>query len=235
MARRQEEKEARRRARLEAEAKEAKAAASRRRLQLVFGGVLGALIVGGVIVGVLAASGGNTDKNGPRTAVASNIKLPTPQTADLQTAVDAAGCSTASHPIEGRNHEDKVFTESDYKTNPPTSGNHFPNWAQDGIYDSNTEPQLGKLVHPLEHGRVEIQYKPGTPQPIIDKLEAFLAESDPSGYHELLFPNETNMTPEIAATAWGFSLDCPKYNDKIFDALRTFRDAHIDNGPETVP
>ena len=27
-----------------------------------------------------------------------------------------------------------LFTEADYKTNPPTSGNHYPEWYQDGVY-----------------------------------------------------------------------------------------------------
>jgi hypothetical protein len=43
------------------------------------------------------------------------------------------------------------------------------------------------------------------------------------------------MKPEIAATAWTHSVTCPKMNDKVFDAIRTFRARYIDKGPETVP
>ena len=89
-------------------------------------------------------------------------------------------------------------------------------------------------MHPLEHGRILIQYKPGTPKATVDKLEALLAESE-DGYHMLLFENTTGMTSAVAATAWTHSVTCPKMNDKVFDAFRTFRARYIDKGPEQVP
>src|SRR3954453_7116781 len=55
------------------------------------------------------------------------------------------------------------------------------------------------------------------------------------GFHMLLFENTTNMPSAVAATAWGHSLTCPTMNDKVFDALRTFRTAYINKGPETAP
>jgi hypothetical protein len=155
------------------------------------------------------------------------------KTKDLTTAAKLAGCTVTKSPIEGRNHEDKIFTAADYRTNPPTSGNHFPQWAQDGIYDESNLPQLGMLVHTLEHGRIDVQYQPGASAELVAELTAFGRET--KGYHELLFPNDTDMTPEVAATAWGYSLTCPEVNDKIWDALRAFRDARIDKGPELVP
>src|SRR4029079_8053407 len=90
---------------------------------------------------------------------------------------------------------------TDYKTNPPTSCNRNPVWYQDGIYNPGDVPNLGKLVHPLEHGRVEIQYKPGTPQSVVTQLEALYQESS-QGYHMLLFKNTTGMKYQVAATAW---------------------------------
>ena len=50
----------------------------------------------------------------------------------------------------------------------------------------------------------------------------------------LLFENTTGMPSAVAATAWGHSLTCPEMNDKVFDAIRTFRARYIDKGPETV-
>ena len=90
------------------------------------------------------------------------------------------------------------------------------------------------LVHTLEHGRINVQYKKGTPEADVAKLEALLAEQN-EGYHMLLFENTTGMEPAIAATAWTHSLSCPTMNDKVFDAIRTFRARYIDKGPETVP
>jgi hypothetical protein len=43
------------------------------------------------------------------------------------------------------------------------------------------------------------------------------------------------MKAKIAATAWTHSLTCPEMNDKVFDAIRTFRARYIDKGPERVP
>jgi len=110
----------------------------------------------------------------------------------------------------------------------------FPEWYEDGIYAPGTTPNLGMLVHTLEHGRIDLQYKPGTSPETVTRLEKLVDELD-SGYHMLLFENGTNMPYAVAATAWGHLLGCPTMNDKVFDALRTFREAHIDKGPEVVP
>ena len=64
------------------------------------------------------------------------------------------------------------------------------------------------LVHTLEHGRINVQYKKGTPAADVAKLEALLAEQN-EGYHMLLYENTTDMEPAVAATAWTHSLTCP--------------------------
>jgi len=237
MASRQEEKEARRKARLEQEAAERKAAARNKRLQLVLGGGLALAIV--VAVVIVLVSGGD-DKNmsqgsGDAQAASADVTLPAQQTSDIQEAVKASGCTLTHPPDEGRGHENKEFTAADYKTNPPTSGAHFPQWAQDGVYAPENTPPLGQLVHTLEHGRIDVQYKPGTDPELVKKLEAFVAENE--GYHMLLFQNPTNMDAQVAATTWTQSLTCTsaQTGDKMWDALRTFRDRYIDTGPEKVP
>jgi hypothetical protein len=238
VAHRQEEKEARRRERLAREEEARKASARRRRLQYVAGGVLAVALVGGIVailaLGVLGGdSSGGAGQPTDASDAAASVKLPKQETGDLKTAAKAAGCTVADPKIEGSTHETKDFKASDYKTNPPTSGNHNPDWYEDGIYDPGNTPRLGMLVHPLEHGRIEVQYKPGTPKSTVNQLEALLNESD--GYHMLLFQNTTGMSSAVAATAWGHSVTCPAMNDKVFDALRTFRTAYIDKGPEAVP
>ena len=89
-------------------------------------------------------------------------------------------------------------------------------------------------MHTLEHGRIEVQYAPGTPKETVTQLEALLGEEQ-DGYHMLLFQNTTGMDAAVAATAWGHSLTCPKLDDTTWDALRTFRTSYIDKGPESVP
>jgi hypothetical protein len=238
VASRQQEKERRRQERLERERAEAAAEARRKRLQFAFGGVLVIAIVAGVVAvtaGALGGGGSGGSGNGPKPASkAAKVGIPAQRTASLTVAAKAAGCVVRTEPIEGRTHLTKNFTERDYKTNPPTSGNHNPVWYQDGIYSPGTTPRLGMLVHPLEHGRVEIQYKPGTPAHTEQQLETLYDQLD-GGYHMLLFQNTTRMPYAVAATAWGHLLGCPTMNDRVFDALRTFRAAYIDKGPEIVP
>jgi Protein of unknown function (DUF3105) len=237
VASRQEEKERRRKERLEREQAAKKAAARRRRLQYVLGGLLGAAAIAGVALILVSGVGGGDggeegEPTGPSEA-AANVELPQQQIGDVREAAKAAGCRLRSPEIEGATHETRQFTPADYKTNPPTSGNHFPEWYDDGIYEPGTVPELGQLVHTLEHGRINVQYKPGTPPNTVLQLEALLAETE--GYHMLLYENTTGMDAQIAATAWGQSLTCPEMNDKVFDAIRTFRNEYIDKGPESVP
>jgi hypothetical protein len=237
MAHRQDEKRRRREEREARERAEAAAAARRKRLQWAGGGVLALAIVVGVVVLAVAGLGGGGSNDGQASqadAASAKVKLPQQQISNVDAAAKAAGCVLQHPPIEGRTHLTKNFKPSDYKTNPPTSGNHNPVWYQDGIYEPGDTPRLGELVHPLEHGRIEIQYKPGTPKSTVDQLEALYDEMG-HGYHELLFQNTTGMKYQVAAAAWGQLLGCPKMNPKVFDAMRTFRERYIDKGPEIVP
>jgi len=229
---RQEEKERRRQERLEREQAEARRASRRKRMQLAFGGVLALAVIAGIVVVVFVLGG--SDSTGKAKTASSDAKLPVQQVSDTKEAAKAAGCTLNNPAYEGATHEQKTFKPSDYKTNPPTSGNHTPDWYEDGIYSPGDVPSLGKLVHPLEHGRIEIQYRPGTPAKTVGQLEALLAEND-DGYHMLLFENTTGMQSAVAATAWTHSVTCPEMNDKVFDAFRTFRARYIDKGPERVP
>jgi hypothetical protein len=232
---RQEEKERRRQERLEQEQAQARAAERRKRVQLAFGGLLSVAAIGAVAFLLLGTGGGASGEGKPTKASdAPAVKLPVQKTSNIGDAAKAAGCTLANPPFEEANHVDKDFKPSDYKTNPPTSGNHTPNWYDDGIYAPGDTPSLGMTVHPLEHGRIEVQYKPGTPKATVARLEALLAEND-DGYHMLLFQNGTGMKAQVAATAWTHSLTCPAMNDKVFDAIRTFRARYIDKGPEKVP
>jgi hypothetical protein len=234
---RQEQKEARRRERLERERKEAAAASRRKRLQLAGGAVLAVAALAGIVVAIAVGFGGDDGGSGgdaPDVDPQVAARLPAQATSDYEEAAEAAGCKLSNPTFEGANHEEREFAPADYQTNPPTSGNHTPDWYDDGIYEPDTTSELGMLVHTLEHGRINIQYKPDTPADTVAELEALYAEMN-EGYHLLLYENTTGMEAAVAATAWTHSLTCPRMNDKVFDAIRTFRARYIDKGPETVP
>jgi Protein of unknown function (DUF3105) len=228
MSSRQEEKERRRQERMAAEEAAKRSAARRKRMGIVAGGVLAAAIA--VVIVLAVVSGGDEGANQAQ----GDVVAPTFEVTNLQEAARAADCRVQSFRIEGRGHTSR---DVQYRTNPPTSGEHDPTPADDGVYAPNNPPDKEASVHSLEHGRILIQYKAGTPQQRIDQLQAVFAEEvkGTEGYHTLLFQNQTNMEPALAVTAWGRSLTCPAFNDRVFDAIRAFRTQNVDKGPEFIP
>jgi hypothetical protein len=144
---------------------------------------------------------------------------PPPQTTDLAAAAKKAGCKLQLKlKDEGHNHV-PPGTEIEYKTNPPTSGDHVepPYQQADGAYSEM--PEELDIVHTLEHGRLEIQYSPDLPE--ADQLE-LKGLYDTMYGADLLFPNP-KMPYEVAATTWTNLLGCPTYKGAAtLDAIRAF-------------
>jgi Protein of unknown function (DUF3105) len=230
MSSRAEEKERRRQERLAAEQEAHKRAAQRKRLGLVGGGVLAAAIV--VVLALVVFAGGDGDESSAREG--GGAAIPAVQIENLAEAARAAGCEVETTPNAGRGHTGETVK---YETNPPTSGDHDPTPSEDGIYAAGNPPDVEASVHALEHGRILIQYKRGTPAQRISQLETLFDEEvkGSGGYHTLLFENQTNMPYAVAATAWTQALTCDSWNDKVFDALRAFREQYVDKGPEFIP
>lgn len=240
MASRKEQKERARQARLAAERQAAAKAARARRIRIGLGVPLTIAIVAAIAVAIAAGGGG-----GSRAALApapSGVKLPAPKTTDLAAAVRAAGCTTIDTPDavalspQNRTHVDPA-TKLKYQINPPTYGPHYPSPASDGYYPPAKTPATGYLLHAMEHGRIEYQYRPGLPAAQLQQLQALFNETDgqwSGGQLLLLFENETNMPYAVAATAWGHVLGCKTFNPNVFDALRDFRAAYTNKGPENL-
>ncbi|HEY6761047.1 MAG TPA: DUF3105 domain-containing protein [Baekduia sp.] len=241
MSSRQEEKERRRREREERERAESAKATSRRRLQLVAGAVIGVVALGAVVAAIVSAAGGGGGGGSDSASSSGSYKevsLPVRKTTDFDAAVKAAGCFYKSYPSEGRTHlPSDTAVNNKYKTNPPTSGNHRPTPAEDGVYAPDNTPDKENFVHTLEHGRIELQYAPTAPAAVRNQLYSIFNEKNKgvSGYHMMLFENNTNMPYEVAATAWTQLLGCKTVNPKTWDAIRAFRDRFTDKGPELIP
>jgi hypothetical protein len=219
MSSRAEEKERRREERV-ARKQEAKRAASRKRTLQIGGGVVLGIAVIAVLAIVVFAGGGSKDSSVDTTKLAADAK--------------AAGCTFQSFPSEGRTH---TASTVNYKTNPPTSGNHNPTPAQDGFYRAGNTPPKENFVHSLEHGRIEFQYKPGAPAAQVTMLRRLAEEplNGSAGYHVLFFENNTKMPSEFAATAWTKSISCPQMSTQSVDAMREFRKSYTDKAPEFIP
>ncbi|MDX6607900.1 MAG: hypothetical protein QOD14_2440 [Solirubrobacterales bacterium] len=251
MASRKEEKERLRAQRLAAE--RAASSGGRRRLfagYVVAGALALAVVAGLVAVIASGGSGGGAAANACSNAHIQNTgsfkgltpdcRTGTPeavnptQYADLSAAAQNAGCQLKLNlPDEGNTHVPDS-TPVHYGTVPPTSGNHNPVPISDGAYttpvtsDTSKHPNIRNEVHAMEHGRIEIHYKPGLPQNVQLALKGVF-DADPPGM--LLYP-DPNMPYDVAVTAWTNEVVCPKYNPTVLDVIRDFRDQYRGNGPE---
>ena len=242
MANRREEKERLRQIREEAEQREA--SEQRRKLMLGYAvaGLLGAAVVAGLLV-VLLSSGGSS-ASGNSHIVASQFTTtqnlepddregtptdagPLASAAKLPQAAKAAGCVLRNPPDEGNTHLASGSPTPDYKSNPPTSGNHDPIPLSNGEYRSPVT-DFRHAVHTLEHGRIEVQYKPSLPEAQQLDIKGVVDED----FRNVLLFQNPKMPYEVAATAWGHLIGCKAYSAKVLDAIRAFRDTYRDRGPE---
>jgi hypothetical protein len=229
------EREKRRQERIEAEG----ADASSNRNRLLVGYAIASTVVLAIAVAVfLLVSGGGNDSGSPEGDAHINLNASVGSTngvepdnragtvpaavevTDLQAAAKQAGCELRlGLEDEGSSHIPKGSPSPDYKTSPPTSGNHVepPYQQADGAYSEM--PAEIDIVHSLEHGRLEIQYAPDLPKP--DQL-ALKGVYDTMYGATLLFPND-KMPYEVAATTWTNLIGCPTYKGAItLDAIRDF-------------
>jgi len=253
MSTRKEEQERRRGERLAAEQRES--SAERRRLiagYIVAGALTLAVVIGLVIVLTSGGDDGGGEnqtsgdfpeeahiqaQSGSVNDVATDDREGTAPPAlsdgDLESAADAAGCELQLDlEDEGNTHLEPDAKEPNYKTSPPTSGNHItpPLQQADGAYSEN--PGNLYVVHALEHGRINVQYSPDLSEEDQLALKGVFDE-DPAG--ALFFPNE-DMPYDVAVTAWTQLMGCPSYEGAAtLDAIRDFRDIYRGQGPEDVP
>jgi hypothetical protein len=241
--RREEERERLRQAREERE--KSQVGSEKRRLMIGYG--LAALVGVAVLVGIVMVIVSSASKNDSGNAHISQQSGSTngiqPDTRDgstvaavkvtnLKEAAKKADCDLRLNlSEEGRNHLPVTAPTPEYKTNPPTSGNHVepPYQQADGAYKEM--PRELDIVHSLEHGRMEIQYSP-------DLAES--AQLELIGLYDtlygatLLFPNE-NMPYEVAATTWRNLIGCNEYKGAItLDAIRDFGKQTWSKGPESA-
>jgi hypothetical protein len=249
MASRKEEKERLRAQRLAAE--RASQSGGRRRLLAgyVVAGVLSLAVVAGLVAVIAGGSGGGGATNacsnahiqnsaGTFAGLTPDCRQGTPppaiQYGDLAISAQKASCELKLNlPDEGNTHVPNS-TPVHYGTVPPTSGNHNPVPIDDGAYttpvtsDTSAEINIRNEVHAMEHGRVEIHYKPSLPEKEQLALKGVF-DADPDGM--LLYP-DPDMPYDVAVTAWTNEVVCPTYGPTVLDVIRNFRDTYRGNGPE---
>lgn len=265
MSSRQEEKERLRAERMAAHSHEQSAARRRLIAGYVAAGILAAAVLAG-LVAVIASGGGGGDGGGGDVPEAAHVQAqsgvfadlayddregttpPAIQFGDLQESARMAGCELRLDlPDEGNSHftdEAQGDKPGAYKTVPPTSGDHYGGTAEagsgafaDGAYLER--PSTARVVHSMEHGRVEIHYDPNLPEDQQLAIKGVFDE-DPGGI--LLFPDgEAPYAPDdktqyaVALTAWTRLVICPAYDPIVLDVIRNFRDTYRGSAPENVP
>jgi hypothetical protein len=107
-----------------------------------------------------------------------------------------------------------------YATNPPSSGEHYPTWADYGVYDFALP--RGYWVHNLEHGSVVVSYncEDGCPDELV-AAKTWLASLAPDAQclgqatRVLLLPDPL-LDVRWAASSWGWTLRADCFDAEAF-------------------
>jgi hypothetical protein len=202
---------------------------------LVAGVVLGGL---GAVLGVLvlacsssdASDAGTTSTTGDSSIDRARLAAPLHPDASCAVEIDTPPLLPAVHVVEGT-----VIT---YSSNPPSSGPHYPIWAN---FQEFTVPiDDGYLVHSLEHGAILLLYKCDEGAACtanIDALrkirDAFPSDPlcDPSIRVRFVLAPYPTMDVPVAAVAWGWT-----YKAQCVDVptLTQFATDHYAQGPEQL-
>jgi hypothetical protein len=122
-------------------------------------------------------------------------------------------------------------TPVDYATNPPSSGSHYPVWADFGAYDFPLP--RGYWVHNLEHGAVVVTYNCTGCDAEVAQAAAWIktlktdATCVPGPARILLVPDPKLDVP-WAASSWGYTLKAQCFDAAAFSA---FYNAHAGQAP----
>jgi hypothetical protein len=142
------------------------------------------------------------------------VALPPVRQTELDLAAQVAGCELR------RKRDGEAL-------NPPVTGPGRAAPAQPGFYE--TQPATGSLIAALRRGIVVIHFRADLDDSRLDELRP-LQEAVPTG--TIVTPNATGMTYEIAVTAYGRLLGCPRFTDATLDAIQLFRGRRLGGGPD---
>jgi hypothetical protein len=129
-------------------------------------------------------------------------------------------------PDQGNQHVQQG-TSVEYDTDPPTSGSHYPIWADTGFH---TEPiQYEILVHNLEHGNIVIYYDPAKiTNETTEALGQLTSQYTGTWDAVIAVPRQDDQF-EVILTAWNHRLRLESWDQEMADA---FIDEYRGRGPE---
>lgn len=143
-----------------------------------------------------------------------------------------------SFPSLGQTHIQPGDAHPPYNSNPPTSGWHWDTPQREGVF--TTQQVQEQILHNLEHGFVNIQYK-DLNGPEVQRLTDLVRRDQ---RHVILAPYPgLPAEVKVAMTAWtGPNGDQTRQVGKLQyckgldeGAIRSFISTYRDKGPELVP
>ncbi|MFA4871661.1 MAG: DUF3105 domain-containing protein [Patescibacteria group bacterium] len=126
-----------------------------------------------------------------------------------------------AHPILGVQHISVGASHPAYNSNPPTSGWHYAQPANWGVYQ--TELPDEQVVHNLEHGGVWISYKE-----IDDATKVALEKIGRANSQIIVTPRRANDA-HIALASWGRLQKLEQFDET---AIMNFIKANKNRSPE---
>lgn len=128
-----------------------------------------------------------------------------------------------SFPNQGQQHIAVGASHPEYNSNPPTSGWHYAQPANWGVYQNELPDE--QLIHNLEHGGIWISYKS-----IDDATKTALEKIAKSESKIVLEPRSKDDTPIVLAS-WGRLQKLETFDET---AIKNFISANRNNSPEPL-
>lgn len=127
-------------------------------------------------------------------------------------------------PIIGRGHVPEGTKVTNYNSNPPTSGDHWPVPLSWGFYDAVVADE--QAVHNLEHGGIWISYKD-----IDDQTKKELKALAEQYNQAVIVTSRPKNDSRIAVASWGRLMKLDEFNRaKIENFIKT----HLNKSPEKL-
>ncbi len=194
-------------------------------------------VSGGGGAGAGAPTGGQGGEGG--TATPPVVTVLHPDQMPLPGETECVVTITDNQAFEGHTHV-PVCTGVPYDTSPPSSGNHWPVWAEFRAFDVPVPHEM--LVHNLEHGAIVMLYRCEEACPEIPA--AYEAAAVAFGPDPLCVMSPTNaersrivVAPDASlAEPIGLSAWRATYSATCIDppSLLAFIEEHYDQGTEKV-
>ena len=189
------------------------------------------VVEGSLIVSLLVAAGcsaGSGFAGGGWDGSAADRVPQEPMPVDTAVGSDAeviegGTCSSVieSHPVEGCTPfacHIPCTSPAVYLTEPPSSGDHYQNWA---AYQTYTSPvPWGNLVHCLEHGAIVIVYNcPTGCDDEVARAQAWIDALPPDpncGTNKIVLAPDPTLDVRFAASAWTWTLRSDCFDEAAF-------------------